>query len=395
MSLPSASKLALAMTCPASATLPRVERITEAADKGTAVHAYLRDLTAMPKDAALERVPAAHRGRCEDINTLAFPEPGIERHAELALALDIETEEVRFIGHDVGRSYGERKTPTELFMSLDLAWMDEAGGHIIDWKTGRAPQGPASQNWQLKAQALAFARWKGLESVDASIARIPDDGEPFFDTALFDSFELSLIGSELRELSRRLSKPETLKPVMGEHCRYCDAFEACPAQGKLIARMGRTPEQVEKDIVDLLLTPETAAKAIERAKAVDTVLKRVWAAIYAYARNNGPVALGDGVYFGETQTKRKVLDAEVVRRVLTQMHGPEVADAATDFETSQAAIKRALASVQEASRKTGQKVPMKALLDSVLAAVADEGGLSFKVDKPIKTYRPGDAEEAE
>ena len=42
--LPSASKLQLAMTCAASAILPRVDRLNGSSDTGVGVHGFMRDL---------------------------------------------------------------------------------------------------------------------------------------------------------------------------------------------------------------------------------------------------------------------------------------------------------------------------------------------------------------
>lgn len=390
MPLPSASKLELAMRCAGSAVYPRTERLEEAAQKGQAIHEYLRLLASMSREEALARVPDEYRARCEDIDVSALP-LGVEWQAEVALAYDVEAEATRLVGLDIGRRYGERQAPGEMFMSLDTAAVVDGVGFVGDWKTGQGRVTSAQDNWQLKAQALAYARWKGVEEVSVAVVKLPADGTPYFDVAVLDAFELALAASELRELYRRVTAAE-VTPVMGEHCRYCPAFESCPAQGKLIARMARSPEQIEADVLDML-TPENAARAYERLRAVDAVMKRVWKAVFAYVRER-PIRLEDGSLFGEVEVEKEVLDAAVVRRVLTQMHGQDVADVACDFETSKAAVERALRPVYEARKAAGAPTTLKALKEAVYRAVEAEGGVATVKRVEVKAHRPG-AEEGE
>ena len=99
MPIPSASKLELAMLCPASAVLPIVDRLTPAAEKGNAIHDYMRNLASMSRESALARVPPEYRERCEAIDVSHLP----LRQAEVALAYDVQTETTRLIGYDVHR----------------------------------------------------------------------------------------------------------------------------------------------------------------------------------------------------------------------------------------------------------------------------------------------------
>jgi hypothetical protein len=385
MPLPSASQIPLAMKCAASAVYPRTDSLVEAAETGHDIHDYLRNLASMPRDEALAKVPEASRSRCEDIDLSALPiGPGWE--AEVALAYDVETETVRFIGHDIGRKYGPRQSPSEMFLTLDVAGVVGPVAFATDYKSGAGfVEGPAS-NWQVKSGVLAMTRWKGLEAARGAIIRLLADGPPVVLTADFDALELDIIASELRELYRRIERPEGVVPVMGAHCRYCPAFESCPAQGKLIARMARSPEQLEHDVKDML-TPETAARAYVRLKAVDAVMKRMWAAVFAYAKEH-PIPLENGEVFGETVVEKEVLDAEVVRRVLEEMHGREVADVACDFETSKTAVEKALRPIYEARKKLEKGTTLKALKEAVYARVREEGGVHLVRRVEVKAHRP-------
>lgn len=384
MPLPSASKVGLAMVCPASAVLPKTDRLNDAADEGHGIHAFMRSLPSMSREEALARVQDEYRTRCEDIDLDLLPPPSLWK-AETAFAYDVETEGVRFLGYDIGRNYGPRETPTEMFMSLDALIIEEGVATVLDWKTGRGRLPPADDNWQLRVQALAVQRHTGCELVRVAVVRLPDGGKPYFDWAEFGEFDLAMFASELRELARRLEKPE-VTPVMGEHCRYCPAFEACPGQGRLLARMAGDSEQLMRDVLDTL-TPETAWKAYERVRAVEGVLKRMWTALFAYAQET-PIVLGDGTVFGPVETQKEELDAGVVRQVLGELHGPEVAEKACDFETSKAAIERALRLVYESRKAAGQGTTLKALKDEALAAIREAGGASVKLQTKVKEHQP-------
>jgi hypothetical protein len=211
--LPSASKLQLAMTCAGSAVYERADNVSVYGETGSDIHAFMRALSSMSRDEALERLPDALRERCEAIDLEALPVSHWQ--AEMAFAYDVETEQVRFLGHDIGRNYGPRESDTELFVSIDAYAHDEAVGDVFvgDWKTGRGKVEPVASNWQLRLGALAAARHAGVERVRAAVVQLPEGGLPFVDLVEWDEFDLSMFAAELRELVRRLQAPERVVPV--------------------------------------------------------------------------------------------------------------------------------------------------------------------------------------
>jgi hypothetical protein len=385
MSLPSGSKLPLAMVCAGSAIYPRTERLNVAADEGNGVHDFMRALASMSPAAALARVADEKlRERCEAINLSGLP-VGAGWKAEAAYAYNVETEAVRFLGFDIGRTYGPRQSPAEMFLSIDTSAVVDGVAFAGDWKSGRSYIEPAFSNWQLRVAVLVVCREAGVQAGRGAIIRLREGGEPYLDFADFDETDLAMFAAELRELYRRLEDPKKVVPVMGDHCKYCPCFEACPAQGRLIAKLATAPEEVAADaIADL--TPETAWRAYERLKAVEAVTKRVREALYAYA-SQAPIPLGDGLVFGMQETEREELDALTVRAVIATLHGPEVAEKACDFDTSKAAIERALRVVVEARKKAGTKTTLKALKDEAFQAIREAGGSAVKVRKEVREHR--------
>jgi hypothetical protein len=394
--LPSASKLHLAMTCAASAVYSRTDRLSQEADTGKDIHLFLRLLSSMSREEALDRVPEASRARCEAIDVTGLP-IGPDWKAEAAYAYDVETEAVRFLGYDIGRDYGAPQTPSEMFLSIDTSAVVDGVAFVADWKTGRGRLPPAKQNWQLRVAALVVARHSGAEVARGALIRIGEDGLPHLDIAEWDDFELACFASELRALHARLQAPEAVVPVVGEHCKHCPAFEACPAQGRLIARLASNPEEEAAQAV-LDLTPDTAWRAYERLKAIETVAKRVREALYLYAQQT-PIPLPGGHVFGMVEVEREEFDAVVVRNVLAALYGVPVAEKACDFETSKAGIERGLRLVYEERKRQGQKATLKALKEEALQAVREAGGVSLKTKREVKEHRaptlPEDAGEQE
>ena len=373
MSLPSGSHIHRAMLCPASAVLPQTASASEASEKGRALHAYLADLQSMSPEEALDRVPGEHRDACEALDVSQLP-TGADWRPEVALVYDIATDTTRHLGYNVGRQYGKLK-PTEIPMSLDLVGLFPEGGFVADFKTGHGKVTAAPFNWQLRVGALAVSRWKGLERVRVALLFPREDGGEWgCSPGEFDGFDLYEMQGELRGLLGRLSAPDAASKVcVGDHCRYCPAFTACPAQTAMVRRMAGEPEAVGEDIRELL-TPETAAKAYERLRAVRAVIGRVEAALYAYA-SQAPIQLPEGRVFGPVEVSKEKLNADVVRKVLAGIHGPEVAESACERSTSKAAVGRAIKAAAKALKERGEKVSAAALEREAMAAIRAEGGV--------------------
>lgn len=387
MSLPSASGLHRAVVCIASTALPQVGSSSDAGTRGTSIHKFLETAGA-DRDAALKAVPADYRPFCEVLgDNLPL---GAQYETEVGLCYDVETEKVRPRTPEVG--------PNEIGMRIDVVGVIDGVGHVIDYKTGKGWVPKAAVNWQLRVAALALARSRGLETVHASIIKLGDDGFAEWDTATFDSWDLATFAEDLRTLRRRIdaerelvqakASPDKLHLNMGEHCRYCPAFTSCPAQGALIRRMAGEPLQVAEDL-RALLTPETAAKAYSRVKLVRAALKAVETSLYAYAQEN-PITLEDGTVFGPTEKRVEELNANIVREVMTQMHGSMVADKACSFDTSKAGIERGIRSVYEARKAAGHPVTLKGLVEQVLERVREEGGAVTRVKTEVREHKVKD-----
>jgi hypothetical protein len=363
--MPSASRLQLAATCPASQVLPAVREESSAyAEEGRAKHAYIAAIIdGVSATEALMRVPAEWRDACRAFDAPAIAEHLVGMGTELALAYDVETGRARIIGRHIGREYGTLDV-TEIAMALDYDVVRDGVAHVVDLKTGHGRTTPLSHNWQLRAHALALARASGADDAIVGLVLAPGNGEePSFPTADIDAFELAVVADELRALWRRLiaakEYPERYL-TLGDHCRYCRARFSCPAQVGLVRELAGSPTQWG-DETRALLTPELAGKAYARLKTVRRLLDGMESVIYAMARE-APIYLGDGVELREVRTEREYIDGDKAEPILSA-HG--LRDA-LEYSTSKAAIRRAC----DAKGKAGAAGRAREIVDKLRAAGA-------------------------
>lgn len=371
MKFPSASKLDRAFQCPASVTLPGVDHDNDYAAMGRDSHKFFAT-GELPEDPEL-------RAKLEHVDMDALPLPRESFAAEVAFAWDYVTGAGRELGRDLGRDYS-KATPYEFVGTADLVSVADDAVIVPDWKMGHAWLPRPLESWQLRFLALAAARAYGKERALVGFIRVWDS-EPKWFFEEMDAFELEVTASELVGLVARIEKNDE-PPKPGAWCRYCPAFQDCPAQTSLIRQMASSPAAVAEEIRGLL-TPETAAIAYQRLHMVKEAIKAVDKALYAYATEH-PISLPDGRVFGPTTTTKKVISGDVAFRVLTEKYGEEVALAACEMDASQASIERALRKV---ATKTGEKLaPLKrAALQELEAA----GGITLRTSHTVREQAAG------
>lgn len=384
--LPSASSLERASRCIGSAVLPKVENVTEAADKGKALHAFLARVVEVGRDEAMQEVSPEYRDLCAAIDTDMLPVTAVDVTAEVAFAYDPAKGTARMLGQNIDRAYSLAE-PTEFMGTADVVCVGPGELFIGDYKTGMGFVTPARENWQLRFLALAASKVHNRTAVRVAIIRITEDGTPFSDSVDFDAVDLDGIAEDLRVLGRKVGEAQELAfldrapPVTtGAHCRYCKSLVYCPAQTALTKRLATDPDRVADDIL-AALTPESASAAWGRLKVVEEVVSRVREALYAFAREQ-PIHLPGGTVVGPVETQRRVIDGRVAFSVLSERFGEDIATAAVDLDASQASIERALRVVSEQS---GAK--LASLKRQVMQAVEREGGISLRTSTAIREHR--------
>lgn len=386
--------------CPVSETYPHVDEVNEDQARGNAVHDFLYNVTRIGRDEALDEVPDEWRETCEAIDLGRLPACDPASWAgEVAMVYDTLTDTAREIGRGIGRDYGET-LPTEIPGSVDVIGLAEDCAVVVDYKGRWSSAPPARVNRQLRFYALCACRIWNKPAARVGVCRVGDDGSAVWDWATFDGFELDEIANEVcatldavHKAAKAARGPhegrtDAIRPVIGPHCRYCPALAHCPAQNRLALALGAenaveivSGPSGDADVASFVvssLTPENAAQAWHRLKAAKRIVEQVDAALRAYAGFQ-PLDLGNGKTLAARPGKRDSVDGEVAYRVLRDRFGEEVAASAVGFDSSKAAIDRALKPVAKQFGK-----PRAPIVREVLQEIEAQGGVSTTRSLTVK-----------
>lgn len=393
------SKLELAEQCIASAVLEGFESTSEAAENGSAKHAFHFDVLTLGRPAALARVPEQHRERLERFNTEALPagQPG-SWAGEVAFAYDIDTGQARELGRNIGRAYIEHGAgPNDLVGSIDIVGTGpDSAAIVIDLKTGWTRVTKAKRNLQLLLAAVCAVKVYGTDLARGAILYANDDGQPWWDSASWDLVDLTEAEMRLTDLGRGIREArklfidgdpttgEIVKPrmVAGDHCKFCPAINTCPAQGALVRRFIASPKETEEDFKKGLADNDVASHVYRRLVAAKAALERALAVVYARAAHT-PILLGNGKVLGKRTTEREYLDAEKVHAVVTDAYGIVAAHAAVEMKATKASIKRMARAMKESGGGTISERE-RAVLDALRA----RDGVRVKTSETIDEYDP-------
>ncbi len=374
-----ASGLERAAVCPPSCALPAVRGETsEAAERGTALHQFLANVGAMGRDEALRQVPDEWRESAAVIPVDALPlGQGL---AEVPFAFDTLTKEARLL-KATGRDYRDLG-PFEIAGTADWVGLTPDRVVVLDYKSGRNVT-PARINPQLRFYALCAARVYNRDAATVGAVYLREGDPPWFDLAELDAFDLDAVAAEVADIHGRvvhaqelLNQGITPDVTVSEHCRYCNAYNSCPAKTGLI-RYAATPQLAEQRIQSFM--PDRVDEAYALYKGLAEVVKRAGAQFFMYAREVGPIRTGNGKLLGPvTTTRETVTDARKARDLMRDGFGQELADIAVEPETSKTAIEGALKAhgVPPAGRR--------AFLDLLRA----EGAITSKTTETVKEYEP-------
>lgn len=326
MRLISASSLQRIAECPASAVLPGVNLPSSTfATDGTAIHAYVRNK--LHGVACLVAPEIADKCAAIDMTPILELIGDSEFHTELAICYNVFSEEARFIGSDIGRSY---PTPErgEVFGTGDLYVNKISSGVVLDFKTGFYRVTDVARNWQMRLGALSFAQAAGLRTIEMVIAYLSEDGTSWtFDRCTATGMDLDHWAEELRHIYERVeaasaaydSGREALDVSPSEdNCRYCPCVVSCPVKTQLVKTM------------------VTELKPLELAELSPTQLGECWSQIQAWKKvlenmeeglcdiaAQSPIPLPSGKVLKVVQTPRESVKGDIAYRVLSEAFGPE------------------------------------------------------------------------
>ena len=307
--------------------------------------------------------------------------------AEAVVYYDVATDTARIPGDASHGKRAYRPGPTEIPGTIDLLIRNDTLT-VLDWKM-HTDVGSPDENAQVMAYSLAAARAFGVSDVQIVVAYIEADEEgnvrllrPLV-VRQVDAIDLDVFASKLRgilaavEVQRAKAVPDVRE---NRHCRHCPAAPHCPAKTALIRRLVSGGERDELELM-MPLTPATAAIAWERLGHARALLKRIETALYAFASTQD-IPLRNGNVLGKRiKQGNEKLDGAITFQVLSELYGPDVAEAATGRVATKVKL--------EAALKAAGVKPLAPAMKKTLDAIAQNGGSKRDLKESVDEHTAG------
>ena len=137
---------------------------------------------------------------------------------------------------------------------------------VIDWKTGRNPQGSAESNLQLRAYAVLVK--KNLPYLKKIYVAIVQPMAAPYTIAEYDEADLAAADEQIQGIVAAALEPNAPRTPSPDACKYCRAKAICPeAQGEAAALA-----EVKADIIPSL-TNDQVADFLEKATIVEAFIE--------------------------------------------------------------------------------------------------------------------------
>jgi hypothetical protein len=389
------------MQCLGGAVLPNVSEEYESAERGRALHDYLRSLAhGTPRSEALASVPKAWREDAERIATVEDVESG---RPEVGLSLDLETGAASLLGEDLTRDQvRDRKPQGSIGMLADWISTEPETAVVRDWKMGWCEDlGPAAEHLQLRAYTAAALLALGKPYGRGELWHW-DGVRWWVDATTLDWLGAQEVLDEVRALVARANAAreayaatgELPRLAIGRWCSWCPAQRACPAlTGGLVAVL--RGEALPAPVAEL--TPEQAGQAWELVRQLGARLDVLKADLQALAERV-PLPLPDGKVLRLQEVARTSVDADKAAPWLAQRYGEAVPAAAVQvkrtvsWEGLQDALRvHVLPGLQQAHaehRLAGRKPTLAALAKEARAGLEAVGAVTTTVHTQVKSVRP-------
>lgn len=276
-----ASQIERARACPASLALPIVTLPSNNdSQRGTAIHRFLEAAINCGHKTALAEIPAnaSWRTTCENIDIAEIVGEAATLECELSLAYNPFAGTARILGSNIRRNYID-VSEQEIAGTADLVITSPDGRvTVIDYKTGRNPV-YVSNSGQPRLLALALARARALSQLSIAIIQIDGAGGYRRDELRLDADDLDRIANSVRvtftnvmNMRALVARGQTPDVRVGEHCAYCPAFRACPANISLASSLLNNEQNITAAIKEL--TPKEAGIVWERLTVCRWSIKR-------------------------------------------------------------------------------------------------------------------------
>ena len=375
-----ASALDRVIKCPGSEALPHIRRNSEDAKAGTWRHWYLENIEDLGEDKALAGVPEKYREMCEAIDLEGLP---VGLASEVAFAYNWRTGEARELGRGLHRNYS-MCGPDEIPGTIDAVGVSADLLYVGDYKGWALVK--ARDNAQLLFAALCGTKVFHLASAEMEIINVQGSINWRSKTKV-DIFDLGSFADKLKTTMLKVIDLQSGKLELeahiseGDHCRYCPAYDSCPAKTKMLLVMagGESLPTLNK---------ETARSAYQTFRAMQKLTAIAGARIHAYAEHS-PIDLGDGLFYGPHSTEgNESIDGDAAYELIRKRLGQTYADKAVTHKATKSGIQLA---VRKAKKDAVISGTQKAEFESLLIELRASGAATRKPSTKTEEHRPAPA----
>lgn len=397
--LESGSAIERAMICDSSVALPHARHTTVHTERGSVLHAFLQACNAVGRDDALVQVDEEYRDICAELN-LDGLHPQLALAAEVAFAYNYVEDTARELGRGAGRIYDDVSID-ELPCTLDIVGVRDVSqivrrGFYGEVKTGWTTRRAIKLVAQIDFGALCIARTYGCDVVEGQHINVHEGLAPYVQRRVIEGWEIDAFAAELREhaMQWRALRERYEQGIMprefqtGQWCDRCPAREFCPA----VAQQVRWALQARDNFDGPLRVSLDALDDSQFGRLWDDVDDAIGVLTSLRGRMKG-IAAQRRIKLGETpdglerwlgtviSEGNDKLDGEHVFDVVAELHGEDVATAATRITCTKkdldAAIKDAV--------PRGKKAEALRVIYGKLEAI--DGAITNKVNTDVKETR--------
>lgn len=387
--------------CLGGAVFPVVDEDWESAQRGRALHGYMRSLAlGKTRKESLPLVPDDWRA---DAERIAPVEDITSGRPEVGLWLNLETDAAGMLGEDMTREQvRERKPQGSIGMLLDWLSVEPDTAVVRDFKFGwQEDLAPASEHLQLRTYTAAALLALGKPCGRGELWHW--DGVRWrVDVVVMDWLGAMEVLEEVRELvskaravqAAHAERGELPRLSVGPWCTWCPAQRACPAlTGGLVAvlRGEATPGPVAT------LTPEEAGRAYEMVRQLRSRLDGLEADLKVLAGRT-PLPLPSGKVLRLQEVERTSVDVEAAWAWLEQRYGDAVPRAAETVRRSMSweslgdALREnvlpGLLQAHAEKRLGGRKPSLARLLEEARSGLESVGAVKVSVHTQVRATVP-------
>jgi RecB family exonuclease len=391
--------------CPPSGFLPVSRQVDadEARDFGTALHAFLRDVSLLGREAALEHAPEEHRRALEAVDESKLPASRPDQYAvEVSFAWDPTTDAGRELARGTdARDYSTVK-PHQWAGTADVLGLTDEEVIVWDYKSGwRALEAPGD-HLQLLGYAVAAARAYGKDAAWVGFIRYPKGGEPYFVSERLDLLQLDMAAERLK-LAAEAVAARRYELAEGQHCQYCPSFSHCPAKAVLLGSLvkataaidPRSPELAPStDLFPMPLTEANFPEVLRRYELATDLLERVKSQLEHFAGNRA-IHLGGDEFWGKVPRPHETIDPVKGAEALSKVFGEEVARNAVEHKTTltkealDLALRKWMEKQPPAPKEKGKRAPgITAFTEKALEAIRDAGATKTSTTYGFRRFKP-------